>query len=331
MATIPKSPTTDFTSTTLNGAVNDSTTTITVNDASTIVVPAYGVIDREDANGNPTPNQREVVYISGKTSNDLTVTRGVDNSTARSHNDGAKFEPMLTVGFWDDFYDAYDNEHTPYDGSHDITKVAMLSGTTVQTLENKILSAPTITLASLTTTYIGQATIAYTSLPTSTIGALTITTSAYASGASLGGFYPSGASGSVLTSRGSSSGPIFNVPTLASKVITGTRDLATASGDVAHTGVGFSPSAIICFGIVDGNDFQVSWGFSDGSKAGENITKDTATTFRNLGSKLVFIQTAGGAYQSAVVKTYDSDGFTVTWTKVGLPTGTLKLMFLCLR
>jgi hypothetical protein len=144
MSTIPQSPSTDFTSTTLNGTINDSTQTITVNDASTIITPTYGVIDREDNNGTATPNQREVIYISAKSGNDLTVTRGVDNSTARSHNDSAKVEPMITVGFWDDFYDAYDLDHNPADGSHDITKVAMLSGATVQTLESKILSNPTI-------------------------------------------------------------------------------------------------------------------------------------------------------------------------------------------
>jgi hypothetical protein len=74
----------------------------------------------------------------------LTVVRGVDNSTARSHNDSAKLEPLITVGFWDDFYDAYDLDHDPADGSHDITKVAVLSGATIQILANKILSSPTI-------------------------------------------------------------------------------------------------------------------------------------------------------------------------------------------
>ena len=144
MAIVPKSPTTDFTSTTLNGSITDSITTINVNDASTIVTPCYAVIDREDNNGVATPNQREVIYISSKSSNALTVTRGVDNSTARAHNDSAKLEPLITVGFWDDFYDAYDADHNPADGTHDITKIALLSGATVQNLASKILSSPSI-------------------------------------------------------------------------------------------------------------------------------------------------------------------------------------------
>lgn len=166
MSVIPRNPSTDFTSTTLHGSINDSVQTITVNDASTIQTPTYAVIDREDNNGTATPNQREVVYVSAKAGNDLTVTRGVNNSTARSHNDSAKFEPLITVGFWSDFYTAYDNEHVVGDGSHDITKVAMLSGSTVQTLAGKILSSPTITLGSLSTTYINTATVTNLTIPT---------------------------------------------------------------------------------------------------------------------------------------------------------------------
>lgn len=111
MATLPKAPTTDFTSTTLNGSINASTTSVVVNDASTIQTPTYAVIDRQDANGNNTPNAREVIYISSKATNTLTVTRGVNNSTARSHNDGAKLEPILTVGLWADLYTALTTEH----------------------------------------------------------------------------------------------------------------------------------------------------------------------------------------------------------------------------
>ena len=117
MATIPKAPTTDFTSTTLNGSINASTTSVTVNDASTIQTPTYAVIDRQDASGNNTPNSREVVYVSSKASNILTVTRGANNSTARSHNDSAKFEPVLSVGQWADLYTVITQEHNT-DGTH---------------------------------------------------------------------------------------------------------------------------------------------------------------------------------------------------------------------
>jgi hypothetical protein len=146
---IPKAPTTDFTTTTLNGAVNDSVTSIVVNDASSIQYPSYAVIDREDNNGNATATLREVVKITNVSSNTLTVERGANNSTARSHNDSALLEPNMTVGMWDDLYDTLDVEHTPADGTHDATKVMMLAGaqtaTGAKTFTTGLLKAVDIT------------------------------------------------------------------------------------------------------------------------------------------------------------------------------------------
>src|SRR3990167_3619769 len=124
MAIIPQAPTTDFSSTTLNGTITDSALTITVNNATNIQVPTYIVVNREDASGTATPNSREVMKVTAKNSNDLTVERGANNSTARSHNDGAIVEPMLTVGFWADTYDVINTEHNT-DGTHDNTLVGM--------------------------------------------------------------------------------------------------------------------------------------------------------------------------------------------------------------
>lgn len=113
-----KAPTANFTSTTLNGSITDSATTITVNDASGMQFPGYIVIDREDGNGTATPNSREVIKYTGISSNDLTgCTRGADNSTARAHSDGALVETMPTVGMWNDQYDMLTAEHGT-DGTH---------------------------------------------------------------------------------------------------------------------------------------------------------------------------------------------------------------------
>ena len=92
-------PTKNFVSTTLNGSINDSTGTITLNDASNLQAPGYIVIDREDGNGTATPNAREVISFTGISGNDLTgCTRGADNSTARSHSDGALVESNPVAG-----------------------------------------------------------------------------------------------------------------------------------------------------------------------------------------------------------------------------------------
>lgn len=94
-------PGTNFLSTTLNGAISDSATTITLNSTTNLRAPGYLVIDREDGSGNATPNAREVIFYTGISGSDLTgVTRGADGSTARSHSDGALVEATVTVGLW---------------------------------------------------------------------------------------------------------------------------------------------------------------------------------------------------------------------------------------
>ena len=68
------------TTTTLNGAINDSTTTIVLTDASQF--PSTGT--------NFIKIGTEEMSYTGITSNTLTgVTRGVRNTTAASHSDGA--------------------------------------------------------------------------------------------------------------------------------------------------------------------------------------------------------------------------------------------------
>lgn len=94
-------PSTNFVQTTLNGAINDSATTITLNSPTGIQAPGYAVINRQNSNGDATPNAREIIRYTGISGNDLTgVTRGADGSTARSHSDGAIVELTFTVGMW---------------------------------------------------------------------------------------------------------------------------------------------------------------------------------------------------------------------------------------
>ena len=116
---------------------------------------------------------------------------------------------------------------------------------------------------------------------------------------------------------------------LASKTITGTRDLAAATGDVAYTGVGFRPTSIQASCFIEGGSTD-STGFADSSKAGRAITT-YAPDAKTGGAYLLFPYPSAGNNQTAIVKSYDADGFTLTWTKTGSPTGTANLSFLCFR
>jgi len=98
MATLEKAPTSNFWSTSLNGAINDSVTTITLNSTVGLQAPGRLVINRQDSTGKNTPSAREVISFTGISGSDLTgVTRGADNSTARSHADGSPVESAMVV------------------------------------------------------------------------------------------------------------------------------------------------------------------------------------------------------------------------------------------
>ena len=113
-----------------------------------------------------------------------------------------------------------------------------------------------------------------------------------------------------------------------SKAITATRDMTAASGNVSYTGVGFKPTAVFCFAVVGK---PTSWGFSDSALTSEGILQsDTADTY-SATAHLARLYTSAGVEQKATVASLDADGFTLTWTKVGLPTGTADLSFLCLE
>lgn len=101
-------PSINYFGTTLNGAIDNSVTTITLNSVTGLATTGgVLVIDRENSSGTATPNAREVISYTGISGNDLTgVTRAFDNSTARSHGNNALVEAVFTVGMWNDLRNA---------------------------------------------------------------------------------------------------------------------------------------------------------------------------------------------------------------------------------
>ena len=94
-------------STTLNGAITDSATTITLADASAF--PTSGFVVIEKVNSTTGFYENEVIEYTGKSSNDLTgCTRGTSapyrgvspvNTTASSHATGAKIFGAYKISF----------------------------------------------------------------------------------------------------------------------------------------------------------------------------------------------------------------------------------------
>jgi len=105
-----------------------------------------------------------------------------------------------------------------------------------------------------------------------------------------------------------------------------TRDTAAASGDVAYTGVGFKPSVVIF--IAGHSTTSASIGISDGTTHG-SIYARTANGMETYAFSLS--DAAGSNWQLAIIKSMDADGFTLTWTKGGSPSGTDTINYLAIR
>ena len=106
------------------------------------------------------------------------------------------------------------------------------------------------------------------------------------------------------------------------KVKAETRAMDAASGDVAYTGYGFQPSGLIIFAY-----FSValgSIGSSNPAKLCLCAYRRATTYWQNDATNIVFVYAATYS-QSALVKSYDADGFTLTWTLVGTQAGTIYL------
>lgn len=117
---------------------------------------------------------------------------------------------------------------------------------------------------------------------------------------------------------------------LGAKVATFTRDMTAASGNVSYTGFGFAPQSLICLAFVSATLFA-SWAFhSLGGDVGfyhnwNHLLYATGALIN------IDVGAAGNEVQSAVVNSIDSDGFTLTWTKIGSPTGTIIFYVLGLQ
>ena len=111
-----------------------------------------------------------------------------------------------------------------------------------------------------------------------------------------------------------------------------TRDTTVASGTQAVTGVGFQPKAVIFIAVVSGTaraSIGVDIRTAQGGISDDHNT--IADTWNVLSAYSIFLESGGGANYGGEISTLGADGFTVTWTKTGNPTGTATITYLALR
>lgn len=107
-----------------------------------------------------------------------------------------------------------------------------------------------------------------------------------------------------------------------------TRDMSTASGSVAYTGVGFQPSAVE-FKAVKNASVNFFWGSAGSDRVISGIVYDAGAYYGNQSSfKIV---DSGANNQTCAIASYDSDGITLSWSKNGTPTGTIYIAMLFLK
>jgi hypothetical protein len=115
-----------------------------------------------------------------------------------------------------------------------------------------------------------------------------------------------------------------------------TYDLTTASGTQALTGFGFKPSACHFKGTVIGSavgSYTTYGGDVDsaGNQSAVYAGGGATNTYDNS-SVMVAVNAAATATQVAKVQSFDTDGLTLSWTKVSTPTvGTFNFSAMCLK
>jgi len=116
-----------------------------------------------------------------------------------------------------------------------------------------------------------------------------------------------------------------------SKIVKTTHDISV-TGEQAITGFGFKPGLCFILAVVNSTSL-VSFGFDDGTDA--DCLSDMYAQVANQwtygdGDSIKLIMTTGARAQ-AHITTLGSDGITLTWTKIGSPTGEAQIFIAALR
>lgn len=108
-----------------------------------------------------------------------------------------------------------------------------------------------------------------------------------------------------------------------------TRDMATASGTQAITGVGFTPVAVIFIGELNPT-LKAFWGMSDNTSE-KCIIHDPTPRFAINPTDCIYYDDRAANLYAGDISVFGADGFTINWTKTGSPTGTLDVYYIAFR
>lgn len=116
------------------------------------------------------------------------------------------------------------------------------------------------------------------------------------------------------------------------------KDMADVTGSQVITGLGFKPKVILFFGGISNTSVYQLFGHWSDSLSGNNLSYLTSIAWSgvdlietaNTGSSIV-LSVSGTDYQLAIVSAVSNDGFTLSWTKNGSPTGIAKMKYIAFK
>ena len=128
---------------------------------------------------------------------------------------------------------------------------------------------------------------------------------------------------------------LTGVAGLSSQYVSFTRDSSSGAGTSSVTGVGFQPTAVLFLAAISGAG-MASIGFEDSDRAGESIVDRQLMTADDWDTGAWNARPINIVYASTVnydgrITSYDADGFTITWSERGSPSGTIKIRALCFK
>ena len=324
------------------GSLTTSATTITVANATNLLggINAASISSTDDfiIVLDPETSSEEIVRVTAVASNTLTVVRGYDGSTAKTHTSGAKVRHMA-IG--EDMRNAA--AHIEATAAHGATG-AVVGTTNTQTLTNKTISASSNTISDIANANIASAAaIADTKLGTISTANKVQNSATTATSSN---------SGSAIVSRDASGN--FSAGTITASLtgnVTGNASTATTLatardfqilGDVEASAVSFNGSGNvnlttqIAAGVIVNADVNASAAIDKTKIAGTAITAaDTGTVTNTMlagsiaNSKLATDPLARanhtGTQTASTISDFDTQVRTSKVTDLAAPTGSFSM------
>lgn len=110
------------------------------------------------------------------------------------------------------------------------------------------------------------------------------------------------------------------------------RDTSLPSGEQTVAGIGFTPRAVIFFMSEDSVVGETSWGMDDGASrvvVGNQYNITPGRFEVRIDNSIADTHSLGNVYYGHI-SVFNADGFVVSWSRIGAPTGVLYVLYLAL-